>query len=377
MKENLVVSASPHITKPDHSVLRIMIDVLIALCPCVIAAVFWFGYGVVINIVVAVGACIGFELLYDAGVRGKFKKGCMKDASIKDGSAAVTGVILALNFPTFLKVEAWDFNIYRSGIKVPTVADIVFSFDTVIMLIIASAFAIVLVKMLCGGIGKNFVNPAAAGRVFAFMTVSLAAVQTVGLGLDATTGATWLSGQTNGADGTVLYNMFIGHTGSAAVGETCVIAAIVGYVYLVVRKVIDFRLPLVIVGSAFVFALLFDGIGGVVDGTLETAADVFMNAAAHVLSGGLIFGAVYMATDYATSPNTVWGRVIFGVGIALITMLIRVYASAPEGMSFAILIMNIVTPLIDRYVYPRPFGYKKPEKTKKPEKAGSKEGSAA
>ena len=365
MKENLFVSVSPHITDAKNSVRRIMIDVLISLCPVVIAAVFFFGYGVAINIAVAVGACIGFELLYDAGVRGKFKKGYFKNASIKDGSAAVTGVILALNFPTFLKVDAWDLNIYKPNINLPTTADILFSFDTVIMLIVASAFAIVVVKMLFGGIGKNFVNPAAAGRVFAFMTVSLAAVQTIGLGLDASTGATWLSGHTGGVSGSVLLNMFIGNTGSAAVGETCAIAIIIGFVYLVVRKVIDNKLPLIIVGKEFVFALLMSGVRGVALGEMNSAGEVLSNALAHVLSGGLLFGSVYMATDYATSPNTPLGRIIFGVGIALITMLIRVFASAPEGMSFAILIMNIVTPLIDRYIYPKPFGYVKPEKKKK------------
>ena len=360
MKENLFVSVSPHITEAKNSVGRIMTDVLISLCPVVVAAVFFFGYGVMINIAVAVGACIGFELLYDAGVRGKFKKGYFKNASIKDGSAAVTGVILALNFPTFLKVDAWDLNIYRANINFPTTADILFSFDTVIMLIVASAFAIVVVKMLFGGIGKNFVNPAAAGRVFAFMTVSLAAVQTIGLGLDASAGATWLSGATGGVSGSVLLNMFIGNTGSAAVGETCVIAILIGYVYLAARKVIDFKLPLVIAGSTFVFALLFDGLGG----SLK-ASELLPNALAHVMSGGLLFGAVFMATDYVTCPNTDIGRVIFGAGIALITMLIRVYGGYPEGMSFALLIMNIVTPLIDRYVYPKPFGYVREKKEKK------------
>ncbi len=359
MKENLFVSASPHITNPNNSVRRIMADVLIALCPVVIAAVFYFGYGVIINIAVAVGACIGFDLLYVAGITGKFRKCSMKHASIKDGSAAVTGVILALNFPSFLKVDAWDLNFYNPNLAEPTVNDMYFSFDTVIMLVIAAFFAVVVVKMLFGGIGKNFVNPAAAGRVFAFIAVSLAAVQTVGLGLDASTGATWLSGD-GSVTGGVLLNMFIGNTGSAAVGETCVIAILIGYVYLAARKVIDFKLPLVIAGSTFLFALLFDGLGG----SLK-ASELLPNALAHVMSGGLLFGAVFMATDYVTCPNTDIGRVIFGAGIALITILIRVYGGYPEGMSFALLIMNIVTPLIDRYVYPKPFGYVREKKEKK------------
>lgn len=375
MKEELFVSSSPHITKPGVGTRRIMIDVLISLCPTVIAATFFFGYHVIVNIIVAVAACVGFELLYDAGVRGKFKKGCVRNSSIKDFSAVVTGVILALNFPTVLKVDGWNFNVLTNpNLNKPELADIVLSFDMLIMLIIASLVAIVLVKMLFGGIGKNFVNPAAAGRVFVFMTVSLAAVQTLGVGLSASTGATWLStksfpqGRDLIKDYSILLNMFIGNTGSAAVGETSAIAILMGFAYLVIRKVIDFRLPLVIIGSTFVFAILFDGVAcGVKNQTF------LLNAAiAHVLSGGVLFGAVYMATDYATSPNTPLGRIFYGVGIALITMLIRVFASAPEGMSFAILIMNIATPLIDLYVCPKPFGYVKPEK-----KTNSKEGKAA
>lgn len=358
MKENLFVSASPHITKPNNTTRKIMLDVLISLCPVVIAAVFFFGYAVIINVAVAVAACVGFELLYDAGINKRFKKDSLKTSSIKDCSAAVTGVILALNFPTFVKVDAWNLNFYNPNIANPTIADMYFSFDTVFLLIAASLFAVVVVKMLFGGIGKNFVNPAATGRIFASVIVALAAVQTVGAGLDASTGATWLTGGRITADNTLLFNMFIGNVGSAAVGETSVIAILIGYIYLSVRKVIDFRLPLILVGAAAVFALLFDG---VIKSALP-ADRIFTNMLAHVMSGGLLFGAVYMATDYATNPNTFAGQAIFAVGIALITMLIRVFAASPEGMSYAIVIMNIVTPLIDRYVYPRPFGYEKKKK---------------
>lgn len=352
------VSASPHIAS-KNSTRRIMIDVLIALCPCVIAACVFYGYHVVINLVVCLAFCFGAELLYNLIIGKKWNAEGVKNASVKDLSFAVTAVILTLNLPAVMPVSKWGMTaVGKNG-------SVIFSFDTVVLCALASIFAIMLVKMLFGGIGKNFVNPAAAGRVFAFMTVSLAAVQTIGLGLDASTGATWLSGHTGGVSGSVLLNMFIGNTGSAAVGETCAIAIIIGFVYLVVRKVIDFKLPLIIVGSAFVFALLMSGVRGVALGEMNSAGEVLSNALAHVLSGGLLFGSVYMATDYATSPNTPLGRIIFGVGIALITMLIRVFASAPEGMSFAILIMNIVTPLIDRYIYPKPFGYVKPEKKKK------------
>lgn len=362
MKDNLTVSASPHITNPKNTTRRIMLDVLVALCPVVIAAVYFFGYAVVVNVVVAVAGCVGFELLYDTAVK-KFRKGCLKEASVRDCSAIVTGVILALNFPTFVKVDAWNFNFYTANLSEPLLSDMLFSFDAVILLLLASLFAMVVVKMLFGGIGKNFVNPAATGRIFIFMMVGLAAVQTVAPGLDASTGATWLDGRAT-ADAPLLFNMFIGNTGSAAVGETSVIAILIGYLYLSIRKVIDFRLPLVIVGSAAVFALLFDGVikSGLPFDRMMT------NMLAHVMSGGLLFGAVFMATDYATNPNTFAGQALFGVGIALITMLIRVFASAPEGMSFAIVIMNLVTPLIDRYIYPKPFGFVK-KKTKKGKEA--------
>jgi electron transport complex protein RnfD len=176
---------------------------------------------------------------------------------------------------------------------------------------------------------------------------------------DATTSATWLSTK-NSVDGGLLLQILLGTTGSAAVGETCVIALVVSYVYLSVRKIIDWKLPLIIVGSGFVFAILFDGLIKGYD-----VVGIFSNATAHVLSGGLIFGAVFMATDYATSPNTNVGRIIFGVGIGLFTMLIRCFASYPEGMSFAILVMNIATPLIDKYVYPKPFGSEKKTKEAK------------
>lgn len=339
--DNFIVSTSPHIKAKRNTTRSIMFEVLIALLPLVVVATVFYGYHVVINVAVCAASCFGFELLYEKIFKGK--EFSFKKASVHNLSCFVTAVILALNLPSTMKI--W-------GLNVVSGSTIIISFDIIIACILGSLFAIVIIKQLFGGIGKNFINPALGARVFLFLCFG-AAFASVGTVFDATTSATWLSAK-NAVSGSMLLSMLLGTTGSAAVGETCVIALAVSYVYLSVRKIIDWKLPLVIIVSAFGFALLFDG---VVNGL--SGADLFANALAHVLSGGLIFGAVFMATDYATSPNTDAGRIIFGIGIALITMLIRCFAAYPEGMSFAILIMNIVSPIIDKYVYPKPFGTQK------------------
>lgn len=351
------VSASPQITSKTNSTRAIMLDVLIALSPCVVAAIFFFGYHVAINLVLSVGFCFGLEVLWSRFVRCDWQRKGFENSTAADLSGVVTGVILALNIPA--TVDIWGLNILSSAGKV------LFSFDTVLVCLIGSIVAIILVKQLFGGIGRNFANPAATARVFLLLTFGAGFVvtQTVGIGFDASTGATWLSGNKATSSG-ILYNLFIGNVGSAAVGETCVIAILLGYVYLAVRNVIDWRMPLMIIGWAAVFALLFDG---VVSSNLSGGA-LWANTAAHLMSGGLLFGAVFMATDYATSPNTFVGNCIYAFGIALLTILIRVFASYPEGMSFAILIMNCVTPLIDKFVFPKPFGYQRPVKAKEENK---------
>ncbi len=175
----------------------------------------------------------------------------------------------------------------------------------------------------------------------------------------AATGATWL-GKRASVTGAMLLDMFLGNVATAAVGETCVIAILAGYVYLSARKVIDPRVPLMVIGSLALFAFLFDVVPSGARGI-----SMLYETLAHVLSGGLLFGAVFMATDYATTPNTFAGSVIFAVGVGLITALIRAFGAFPEGFSFALLVMNIATPLIDKYVVPKPFGYVKPIKQKK------------
>lgn len=360
MTENYTVSASPHITKSYHTTRGIMFDVIIALMPCLFVSILFFGYHVAVNLVFCLIGCVGSELLFNLIMSKKWNKEGVKQSSITDLSAVVTAIILTLNLPAKIKVPGWDVNVYAKN-SAHMVDDILFSFDTIVFCLVGSIFAILIVKMLFGGIGKNFANPAAMGRIFLFAILPLAAVQTVGMVGTASTGATWLSSGDKLTNNPKLFlNLFLGNTGSAAVGETCVIAILLGYLYLSVRKVIDWRIPLILVGSAAVFALLFDGAISM----KLSGARLINNMIAHVLSGGLLFGAVFMATDYSTSPNTFLGNVIFAVGIALITMLIRVFASYPEGMSFAIVIMNIVSPLIDKYVVPKPFGYQKEKKVK-------------
>ncbi len=363
--KNLKVSVSPHIRQGSKTTRSIMLDVLIALMPSLVMAIIYFGYHVLINAVVCMGSCFAFELLYTLILKKDFSRKAVRESSCWDCSCLVTGLILALNLPRVMRVDGWDLNVYgksllNSGLRAED--SIVFGGDTVILCVIGSLIAIVLVKMLFGGIGKNFANPAATARIFLLLAFGFAFTNTTGLGdtLPASTGATWLSGA-KATDGNTLINMFIGNRGAAAVGETCIIALLIGYVYLSIRKVIDFRIPLIIMGSAAVMALLFDG---AVNGL--TGAKLFGNMAAHLMSGGLLFGAIFMATDYSTSPNTFWGSALFAFGIALFTMLIRAFGSYPEGMSFAILVMNITVPLIDKYIVPRPFGYEKKVKVKKP-----------
>lgn len=358
------VSASPHITNKSNSTRRLMIDVLIALMPCLIAAIVFFGYHVVINLITCLVFCFCTELLYNLIMSKKWSKEGVKQASVFDLSFAVTAVILAMNLPAVMPVSIWGMNAVNS------VGEIVFSFDTVVLCALGSIFAIALVKMLFGGIGRNFANPAATGRIFLFIAFGGAGAFNLtsslfGSGM-AASGATWL-GTRNTVTGSMLLDMFLGNIATAAVGETCVIAVLLGYVYLSVRKVIDARVPLMIVGSFLVFVFLFDVVpaGG--------GDAMFYSTVAHLLSGGLLFGSVFMATDYATSPNTFIGSVIYSVGIGLVTALIRAFGSYPDGFSFALVIMNLVVPLLDKYIVPKPFGYVKPPKAKKAKEGGKNE----
>ena len=308
MKNKLHVSLSPHISS-SNSTQRTMLDVIIALVPVSIAAVILFGIPALLVIAVCVVSAVAGEAVFNIAVK--------KEQTIGDLSAVVTGLILALNLPA--NVPLWQ-------------------------AAVGSVFAIVIVKGIFGGLGKNIVNPAIAARVFmliAFGSMTKAAFPT---GLDSVSGATPLADLAN--DKAVnLLDLFLGKCGGA-LGETCTVALLIGGIYLLVRKVISWHIPVAFIGTTFLFTFAVEG------WNLETTL-------AWVLSGGLVLGAFFMATDYVTSPTTAKGKLIFGIGAGVITVLIRFWGGYPEGVSFAILLMNIVNPYIDSLTPRKIFGGKK------------------
>lgn len=308
MENKLHVSLSPHISS-SNSTQRTMLDVIIALVPVSIAAVILFGIPALLVIAVCVVSAVAGEAVFNIAVK--------KEQTIGDLSAVVTGLILALNLPA--NVPLWQ-------------------------AAVGSVFAIVIVKGIFGGLGKNIVNPAIAARVFmliAFGSMTKAAFPT---GLDSVSGATPLADLAN--DKAVnLLDLFLGKCGGA-LGETCTAALLIGGIYLLVRKVISWHIPVAFIGTTFLFTFAVEG------WNLETTL-------AWVLSGGLVLGAFFMATDYVTSPTTAKGKLIFGIGAGVITVLIRFWGGYPEGVSFAILLMNIVNPYIDSLTPRKIFGGKK------------------
>ncbi len=307
MNEKLGLSVSPHIHS-GNSTMRIMLDVLIALMPAAIAGTVIFGLRSLLVIAVCVASCVLFEYFFNLIIK--------KDQTISDLSAAVTGLLLALNLPA--EIPLWQ-------------------------CAVGSLFAIVLVKCLFGGIGCNVVNPAIAARVFMLIAFGSMAKVTYPAIADTVSGATPLVQVQNG-EMPKLLDVFLGLTGGT-IGETCSLALLIGFVYLLVRKVITWHIPVSIVACVFVFSFFMEGFDVVAALTL-------------VLSGGLLLGAIFMATDYVTSPATAWGKIIFGLGIGLVTSMIRYFGMYPEGMSFAILFMNILVPYIDSWTSHRVFGEK-------------------
>ena len=309
--ENLLhVSASPHIHS-GRSTQSIMRDVLLALLPAAIAGTVIFGLRALLVVAVCVASCVLFEALYN-----KITK---KDQTIGDLSAAVTGLLLGLNLPATAPI--WQ-------------------------CVIGCLFAIILVKCLFGGIGYNLVNPAITARVFMLVAFggSMAA-HGMPVIVDTASSATPLAILANGgADGgtVALTDLLLGTTGGA-IGETCAAALLLGFVYLLVRRIITWHIPTAYIGTVFVMYLLTGGFD-------------FMHALSMVLSGGLILGAVFMATDYVTSPPTAYGKLLFGLGAGLLTYLIRDFGVYPEGVSFAILFMNILTPYIEKLTAHKVFG---------------------
>jgi len=299
----LHVDPAPHI----HSGLttqKVMLDVVIALIPSAIVAVVLFKLAALWLILTCVATAVLCEFLFNLIVR--------KKQTVSDLSAVVTGLILALNLST--NVKLWQ-------------------------AAVGSVFAIVIVKCLFGGLGKNIVNPAIGARVFLLLTFATVAG---GANPDLSTGATPLAVLKNGLEGAPsIMNLFLGNVGGT-IGETCAIAILLGYAYLVIRKQIKWYVPVAFVGTVFVCYLIY--------------SQSIVMAVSQVLAGGLLFGAVFMATDYVTTPISNTGKVVFCVGCGLITFAIRAFGSYPEGVSISILCMNLLTPLIEKVTQPRTLG---------------------
>ena len=307
MKE-LIVSPSPHI-RSGNSTQKIMLDVIIALIPAMIASVIVFGPRAMLITAVCVGSCVLLEYLCRIMMK--------REQTISDLSAVVTGILLAMNLP--VTIPLW-------------------------VAIFGCFIAIVVVKQLFGGIGQNFANPAIAARVILLASFSgYMTAYTVPFdhaGVDAVLGATPLTQLASGGEVPSLLHMFLGAKGGC-IGEVSCLALLLGGIYLVVRKVIRPITPLIFIGTVFLGSFLLG-----------------QNPLYQILSGGLFIGAIFMATDYATTPVTLSGKAIFAFGCGLITILIRFYGGYPEGVSFAILLMNILTPQIDKVTRKIPFGAK-------------------
>ena len=321
--KKLLVSASPHIHSPETTT-GVMGDVIISLLPALVMAVVWFGS----RALVLTAVCIGTAVLAEWVSRRVMKR----PNTLGDLSAVVTGLILALNLPATLPL--W-------------------------MAAIGSIVAIVVVKQMFGGIGQNFVNPAMTARIILMVSVPTAMARwTAPLAsawsADAVTTATPMaslaasSGGNLSADLPSLWQMLVGYHGGS-MGEVCALALLVGGVYLIIRRVISPIIPAAYIGTVAVWMLLAG------HGDLRFVAY-------ELLGGGLLLGAFFMATDYATSPITAKGKWIFGIGCGIITSVIRLYGSLPEGVSFSIILMNILVPHIERLTLPRAFGAEKEKK---------------
>ena len=294
-----IVAASPHVTTKNSTAV-IMRDVLIALCPALIAGCVVFGLRALLVVAVTTAACIFFEWGYE--------KLCGKPGTICDLSAAVTGVLLAMNLP--VSIPLWQ-------------------------AVFGALVAMVAVKGLFGGIGKNFANPAITARIVMFLAFSKS--MTAWVFPDAVSSATPLAMMANGESVDYLTLLLGNHGG--CLGETSALALLIGFAYLLIRGVISWHTPVCFVGTVFVMSLILG-----------------QDAVGQILSGGLMLGAIFMATDYSTTPSTDWGRVLFGIGAGLLTVLIRFYGAYAEGVSFAILFMNILTPYLSRWTETKPFG---------------------
>ena len=321
MANKLIVAPAPHV-QSAQSTASIMRDVIVALMPALVVSTVVFGMDVLRVVALSVAACVAFEYLIQRFlVRGPL--------TVSNGSAAVTGVLLAFNLPA--SIPWW-------------------------IVVIGAFVAIAIGKMTFGGLGKNPFNPALVGRVFlliAYPVQMTSFPMPVNGAFDALSGATPLAAVKHGAAADVVgvQELLLGNM-PGSLGEVAALALLAGFAYLLWRRVIRWHVPVTVLATMAVFAFVY------ALGKGKTGAALWQLPLFHVLAGGAILGAVFMATDYSTSPMTVRGGVIFAAGIGVITMLIRLWGAYPEGMSFAILIMNACVPLINKYVKPKRFGVK-------------------
>jgi electron transport complex protein RnfD len=326
LENMLLVSSSPHI-RSNESIQRIMLDVIIALTPAVIGSVYFFGLNALKLILISIASSVFFEAI----IQKVFKK----PVTINDLSAVITGILLAFNLPA--SAPWW-------------------------LPIMGSAFAIIVVKQFFGGLGSNFMNPALAARAMLLtswpthmstftgtrpdVVASATPLAIMKYGMTAGAGSATVEGATSasqsaGAELPELINMFLGNI-PGAIGETSALLLLIGAAYLIIRQVIDWKIPVCYIGTTIIMLVLL----GVEMEFLPY----------HILGGGLILGAFYMATDYASTPVTPKGRIIFGIGAGILTALIRVKGGFPEGVSYSILLMNVATPIIEKFTNPRVFG---------------------
>lgn len=319
MENKLAVSSSPHV-HGRNTISDTMLDVVLALMPAAFAGVYFFGQRALAVILVSVISCVLFEALYELIARKKL--------TINDYSAVVTGMLLAYTLPA----------------------------TTPYFMVVIGAFAaIVITKQLFGGLGQNFMNPALIGRAFllaafpTYITTWPAGRTDIFGGADAITSATPLSTEYGkelpSALEQLLGRMSDGTAIGGSLGETCAAALILGGLYLVLRRVISVRIPLAYIITVAAMSFI-PGKNAAYQGEPLLA----------VLSGGVMLGAIFMANDYTTSPTTKWGQIIYGVGCGAITSVIRLFGGYPEGVTYAILLMNVLTPLLDRWTMPKVFG---------------------
>ena len=305
--DKFIMSSSPHV-RSSETTRRIMFDVIIALLPATVMGVYFFG----LNALWTVLICIASSVLTEAILQRLMRK----KITALDGSAALTGLLLALNLPP--SVPWW----------IP---------------FLGGAFAIAIVKQCFGGLGHNFLNPALAAR--AFLVMSWPTLMTTwAMPVDAVSSATPLTALKMGGTLSPYLDMAVGNVGGC-IGETSAIALVAGGVYLLIRRVIDWRIPVFYIGSVALITFAA-GPSGLFTG----------DALYHILAGGLMLGAIYMATDYTTSPITKTGRIVFALGCGILTSVIRLWGGYPEGVSYAILLMNLAVPLLDRALKPKLFG---------------------